>query len=135
MSAADGTPNAATPFAAPIPGRARKRAQALVGLSRDHHQALKQAMELKRTRQETAQSTWRRFAEFWERQGNTHFIEEECELLPAYARVADPSHQAVVRMLLEHVLIRAKVAAIREQPEPLAADFPLIEDATGMTPA
>jgi iron-sulfur cluster repair protein YtfE (RIC family) len=60
----------------------------------------------------------------------------------------------VIRTLLEHVLIRGRVLAIRELPNPLAPDlnalgtwlelhvrheervlFPLIEDATGMTPA
>ena len=134
-----------TPFAAPVPRRTRKHADALA-LSHEHHQALKEAIELKRARAEPAQSIWRRFVRFWERESNAHFIEEEPEL--AYARVADPNHRAVVTMLLEHVLIRARVAAIREQPEPLAANLyklgswlelhatrsscAFIEDATGM---
>ncbi len=141
----------AAPFAAPVPGRARRRSPALVPLSRDHHRALKQALALKRVQQDSAESTWAAFTEFWEHDGSRHFIEEETELIPAYARVADPSHPAVIRMLLEHALIRARVAAISEQPEPSASDlhelgewldlhvrheervlFPLIEDATGM---
>lgn len=136
---------------APVPGRARRRSQALAALSREHHQALKGAIELKRANQETARSAWRRFLEFWEREGNAHFIEEDTELLPAYARVGDPDHPAVVRSLLEHVLIRARIAAISAQPEPDATElnqlgillelhvrheervlFPVIEDATGM---
>jgi iron-sulfur cluster repair protein YtfE (RIC family) len=75
-------------------------------------------------------------------------------LLPCHARVADPAHPAVIRMLLEHVLIRGRILVIRELPNPLAPDlnelgtslelhvrheervvFPLIEDATGMTAA
>ena len=149
MSRADRADGAATPFAGPVPGRARRRSPALAPLSREHHQALRQAMELKRAGPEEARSTWRRFLEFWEHEGHAHFVEEETELLPAYARVADPDHPAVVRMLLEHVLIRARIATIREQPEPLVADlneliwlelhvrheervtFPLIEDAIG----
>jgi len=110
-------------------------------------------MELKRAREDTAGPTWRRFVEFWQREGNAHFVEEETELLPAYARVAGASHPAVIRMLLEHVLIRARIAAIGDQPEPLVDElrelgtwlelhvrheervlFPLIEDATGMRP-
>ena len=149
----EGIPDAAMPFAAPVPGRARRRSAALAPLSREHHHALKHAMELKRARQDTSGSTWRRFIEFWEREGNSHFVEEETELLPAYARVADASHPAVIRTLLEHVLIRARVAAIGDQPEPRADQlrelgtwlelhvrheervlFPLIEDATGITP-
>ncbi len=111
-----------------------------------------QAIALKRADGDLAPSTWRRFLEFWEREGRSHFAQEESELLPAYARVADPAHPAVVRMLLEHVLIRARIAAIGEQPEPVSRElnelgvwlelhvrheervlFPLIEDATGMT--
>lgn len=145
-------PDAAIPFAAPVPGRAGRRSGALAPLSREHHHALKHAMELKRAREDTAQSTWRSFVEFWEGEGSAHFVEEETELLPAYARVADPGHPAVIRTFLEHVLIRARITAIGEQPEPLAAQlrelgtwlelhvrheervlFPLIEDATGMT--
>ena len=117
-------------------------------MSREHYHALKHAMELKRASEDTARSTWRRFIEFWEDEGGLHFVEEETELLPAYARVADPTHPAVIRTLLEHVLIRARIAAIGEQPEPPAAQlhelgtwlelhmrheervlFPLIEDA------
>ncbi len=74
-------------------------------------------------------------------------------MLPRHARAADPVHPAVIRMLLEHVLIRGWILAIRELPNPLQADlhelgtwlelhvrheervlFPLIEDPTGMTP-
>ena len=143
-----------TPFAVPVPGRARRRSPALARLSREHHQALKWAMDLKRARQGSATALWRGFLEFWEQEGNPHFCEEETELLPRYARVADPAHPAVIRMLLEHVLIRGRILAIRELPNPLAADlnelgtwlelhvrheervlFPLIEDATGMTVA
>ena len=153
VSSAEEIRGAVTPFAAPVPGRARRRSEALAPLSREHHHALKHAMELKRAREDDARSTWQRFIEFWEDEGGSHFVEEETELLPAYARVADPSHPAVIRTLLEHVLIRARIAAIAEQPEPLADQlhelgawlelhvrheervlFPLIEDATGITP-
>jgi hypothetical protein len=80
--------------------------------------------------------------------GAAHLAAEGCELLPAYARVADPASPAVVRALHEHVLIRARIAALSEQRPPAVADlnelgewldlhvrheervlFPLIEDA------
>jgi len=150
MSPTSSSTDARTPFAAPVPGRARRRSQALAPLSREHHQALKRAIELKQASRQSARTTWRQFLRFWEHEGNSHFIEEETELLPAYARVADPDHPAVVRTLLEHILLRARIATIREQPEPVEADlnelgtwlelhvrheervlFPLIEDATG----
>lgn len=138
------------PFAAPVPGRARRRSAALVSLSQEHHQALKQAIALKRACEGDAGAVWGRFLEFWEGSGAAHFREEESELLPAYAQVADPAHSAVLRTLLEHVLIRARIATISGQPEPSLDDlhelgvwldlhvrheervlFPLIEDATG----
>lgn len=111
-------------------------------------------MELKRASPGSAAGVWLGFLEFWEQAGDAHFSEEETELLPRYALVADPRHPAVVRMLLEHVLIRGRILALRELPNPRASDlnklgswlelhvrheervlFPLIEDATGMTAA
>jgi hemerythrin-like domain-containing protein len=136
------------PFAAPVPGRARRRSEALAGLSRDHHHALARALELKRSEESDAMGAWERFVAFWEEEGNAHFAEEEDVLLPAYAEVADPVQPVVVRTLLEHLLIRAKIAAISAQPVPSVSElnqlgtwlelhvrleeralFPLIEDA------
>lgn len=141
------------PFAAPVPGRARRRSEFLAQLSREHHQALVQAIALKRAGAGDAEAVWRGFLSFWETEGAAHFAEEECELLPAYAEVADPAHPAVVRTLLEHVMIRARVAALTRQSPPSAGDlntlgsrlelhvrheervlFPLIEDALGLAP-
>ena len=103
------------PFAAPVPGRARRRSEALAELSREHHHALAHALALKRARGPDAAGVWERFVVFWEKEGSTHFAEEEDVLLPAYAGVADPAHPVVVRTLLEHLLIRAKIAAISAQ--------------------
>jgi hypothetical protein len=137
-----------SPFAAPVPGRARRRSEALIGLSRDHHQALAEALRLKRAHQGTATTVWPRFLRFWDNGGSAHFSEEESVLLPAYAAVADPEHPVVVRTLLEHVLIRAKIRSIRAEDVPPVSElnllgrwlelhvrleeralFPLIEDA------
>ena len=141
------TPIDPEPFT-PVPGRARRRSEALAELSREHHHALAQAMALKRATEESAAGVWQRFLAFWNDEGDEHFVEEEGVLLPAYARVADPAHPAVWRVLLEHVLIRAKVAEIGETPRPPVVElvrlggwldthvrleervlFPLIEDA------
>jgi hemerythrin-like domain-containing protein len=105
-------------------------------------------MALKRATDETAVTVWQSFLAFWNDEGSEHFVEEEGVLLPTYARAADPAHPAVWRMLLEHVLIRAKVAELGAMPEPPVAElarlgswldthvrleervvFPLIEDA------
>jgi hypothetical protein len=136
------------PFTAPVPGRASRRSEGLAPLSREHQHALAHALELKRTEPAKAAAAWESFLAFWEAEGNEHFAEEEDALLPAYGRVADPAHPAIVRMLLEHVLIHAKVSKIRDQGAPSPSDlnrlgtwmelhvrleervvFPLIEDA------
>jgi iron-sulfur cluster repair protein YtfE (RIC family) len=111
------------PFTAPVPGRANRRSEELAPLSREHHHALAQALELKRAEPATADAAWKSFLAFWETEGNEHFAEEEDVLLPAYARVADPAHPAIVRMLLEHVLIRARVGEIRDQDAPSPPDL------------
>ncbi len=132
----------------PVPGRARRRSEALAELSREHHHALAQAIALKRATHESAVAVWEAFLAFWNDEGNEHFAEEEGLLLPTYARFADPAHPAVGRTLLEHVLIRAKVAEIAEISPPPVTElarlgnwldnhvrleervlFPLIEDA------
>jgi len=107
----------------PVPGRARRGSEGLAELSREHHRALAKAMALKRATDETALAVWQSFLAFWHGEGNEHFVEEEGVLLPAYARFADPAHPAVERMLLEHVLIRAKVAEVGATPQPPAAEL------------
>jgi hypothetical protein len=115
------------PFSAPVPGRVSgRRSEALVELSRDHHQALARAITLKRASEETAEAAWQEFSEFWSEHGAAHFIEEETILLPAYAELADPDHPAVLRTLLEHVLIRAKVSELEALTEHDAADLNLL---------
>jgi hypothetical protein len=114
------------PFSAPVPGRAGSRSEGLAPLSREHQHALALALELKRARPEDAGAVWRRFLAFWEAEGGAHFIEEEEILLPAYGRVADPAHPAVVRTLLEHVLIRAKISELRDRAEPSASELNLL---------
>lgn len=144
-------PSAGVSAFAPVPGRARRRSPALVPLSHEHHQALAQAIRLKRATGTDAEAIWREFMAFWEREGAEHFAQEESELLPAYAQVEDPAHPAVVRMLVEHVLIRARISRIASAAQPTAEElrtlgtwvdlhvrheervvFPLIEDALGL---
>jgi len=51
-----------------------------------------------------------RFLRFYQRKGRTHFREEEEVLLPACARhVRIDKEPAMVRMLAEHALIRARI--------------------------
>jgi hemerythrin-like domain-containing protein len=83
-----------------------KRHEALAQLSRDHHQALFQAMRLMRATGDDAAEVLENFLDFWVDVCRLHFRGEEEVLLPALAGYADPSHDAVVRVLVDHVAIR-----------------------------
>ena len=89
-----------------------KRQEALVPLSRDHHQALFQAMRLRRASPEDIAEVCSDALEFWSSHGALHFRLEEELLLPAYARHADPDQEAVSRVLVDHVWIRERFAAL-----------------------
>jgi hemerythrin-like domain-containing protein len=83
-----------------------KRHEALAQLSRDHHQALFQAMRLKRASEQDAGEVLENFLDFWADVGHLHFRAEEEVLLPAYSAHADASSDPVVRVLVDHVEIR-----------------------------
>ena len=93
-----------------------KRHPALAPLSRDHHHALVIARRLRRADESDAEEAARAFLAHWEDEESLHFRLEEEVLLPAYAAHADPNHAAVVRTLIDHVLIRRDVARLRDAP-------------------
>jgi hemerythrin-like domain-containing protein len=98
-----------------------KRHEALEQLSRDHHQALFQAMRLKRAEEEDAGSVLGDFLDFWFGVGHLHFRAEEEVLLPAYSAYADASRDEVVRVLVDHIQIRREayeLGALKEDPAP-----------------
>jgi hemerythrin-like domain-containing protein len=85
-----------------------KRSEALSPLSRDHHQGLFVALQLRRADADTAAGAREAFLSFFEQDGARHFRAEEEVLLPAYARHAEPDEPAVVRVLVEHVDLRRR---------------------------
>jgi hemerythrin-like domain-containing protein len=89
-----------------------KRHEALAQLSRDHHQALFQAQRLRRANEEDAGEVRAAYLGFWHGVGHLHFRAEEEVLLPAYAAHADASNDAVVRVLVDHTLIRRDADAL-----------------------
>jgi hemerythrin-like domain-containing protein len=98
-----------------------KRHEALEQLSRDHHQALVQAMRLKRASDEDAGDVLGDFLDFWFSIGSLHFRAEEEVLLPAYSAYGDASSDAVVRVLVDHVQIRREayeLGGLKEDPDP-----------------
>lgn len=98
-----------------------KRHEALEQLSRDHHQALFQAMRLKRADEDDASTVLADFLDFWFEVGHLHFRAEEEVLLPAYSAYADASREEVVRVLVDHVEIRREaheLGATKGEPPP-----------------
>ena len=93
-----------------------KRHPALLRFSRDHHHTLVLARRLRRATDETAAETVRVFLTHWHAEEKQHFRLEEELLLPAYAAHGDPAHPAVIRMLIDHMLIRRDAARLTAQP-------------------
>jgi hemerythrin-like domain-containing protein len=102
-----------------------ERSEALAPLSRDHHQALYRALKLKRADESSAAEALRDMIEFFDSHGALHFNVEEQVLLPLYVRDggADPTDEAIARVLTDHVWIRARIAALRVAGEAHAADL------------
>jgi hemerythrin-like domain-containing protein len=100
-----------------------KRSEALAPLSRDHHQGLFVALQLKRAEPGTAASARQAFVSFFEEDGARHFRAEEEVLLPAYARHAEPDRPEVVRVLVEHVELRRRAQDLAATPEPEVAEL------------
>jgi hemerythrin-like domain-containing protein len=94
-----------------------KRHPALRELSSDHHQGLVHARRLVKAADtgQDVEQTARDFLAFWREHTTRHFREEEEVLLPAYARYADPSDPAAVRVLVDHVHIRRHTADLDRQ--------------------
>lgn len=93
-----------------------KRHPALVSLSRDHHHALVIARRLRNAAAENAAETVRAFLDHWNVEERLHFRLEEEVLLPAYVAHAEPDHPAIVRMLLDHIMIRCAAAQLADAP-------------------
>jgi hemerythrin-like domain-containing protein len=89
-----------------------KRHPALAPLSRDHHHALVIAQRLRRATTQTAPDIAGAFLAHWNAEQRLHFRLEEQLLLPAYAAYGQPDHPAIIRMLLDHMLIRRDAAAL-----------------------
>ena len=100
-----------------------KRSDALAHLSRDHHRGLFVAQRLRRATAETATEALGDFLEFWRTEGHEHFRSEEEFLLPAFARHEPPTHEAVVRVLTDHVELRRRAADLESGPAPACDDL------------
>jgi hypothetical protein len=103
--------------------RTMKRSAALAQLSRDHHHGLVLAQRLTRATPATAGPAREAFLAFWESEGREHFRLEEDVLLPALAPHVPPTHDAVVRVLTDHVDLRRRAADLAANPAPALEDL------------
>jgi len=101
-----------------------KRSRELTPLSHDHHQALFVAMQLKRADEADPSAALAAFLEYDERTGARHFEIEETILLPGWL-AADPEAEAddAIRVLAEHLQIRAAAARLRAEVAPGGAEL------------
>ncbi|WP_130858631.1 hemerythrin domain-containing protein [Gracilibacillus phocaeensis] len=96
-----------------------KRHEALNPLSHHHHHTLTQALELQRAGTEKSQKGYtellRDLIEFWEKDGNDHFRDEEEVLIPLYLEHADSIEMDLVKEILyQHAQIRSSIQHLRE---------------------
>lgn len=92
-----------------------KRTPALQPLSRDHHKGLAVAQRLRRASPETAPQASAAFLRYWRADGRQHFRREEEVLLPAFAGYGGQCHPLVVRVLLDHLAIRARARELDQE--------------------
>jgi hemerythrin-like domain-containing protein len=95
-----------------------KRSEELAPLSRDHHHGLFAALALRRATSADATAARSTFLEFWQSEGRRHFAIEEEVLLPGFARRGPADHEAVVRVLVEHVDLRRRAQELAEDQQP-----------------
>lgn len=100
-----------------------QRSDELAILSREHHVALELALRLQRATDDGAVALARVALHFWEAEGREHFRLEEELLLPAFARHARADDPDVVRVLVEHVDIRRRMADLARAAEPNVVDL------------
>ena len=93
-----------------------KRDPALKDLSRDHHQALFVAQQLRRADSETAARAREQFLTFWREHGGRHFRIQEEVLLPAFAEHGGADDPAVAEVLRDHADIRLMALQIDSGP-------------------
>jgi hemerythrin-like domain-containing protein len=81
------------------------------------------AQRLQRATPETAAQAPETFLRYWDDDGHQHFRIEEDVLLPAIAHRVEPTHEAVVPALTDHVDIRRRAADVAGDLDAAVADL------------
>lgn len=103
------------------------RHPAIARLSQDHHQALMEAIKLKRATDETADEVAAAFVAWFDDDCQNHFEVEEQVLLPCYLNYVGleyATEPVIVQVLREHVELRALVETLRSGN----AETPLVRE-------
>ncbi|MGM8216098.1 hemerythrin domain-containing protein [Bacillaceae bacterium W0354] len=95
-----------------------KRHEALNPLSHHHHHALTMSLELKRAGTDKSDLSYkdlmRSLIDFWEKDGEDHFRDEEEVLFPLYLHYADePDADLIKEALYQHTQIRSLIQQLR----------------------
>lgn len=93
-----------------------KRCPELVLLSREHHVALELALRLQRATQADAEAVRRAAVEFWDRDGQQHFRQEEELLLPALAARTSTADPDIERVRIDHADLRGRFSNLSAGP-------------------
>lgn len=91
-----------------------KRSDELSPLSRQHHVALETALRLRRAADHDADAVRASTLDFWNEEGREHLRLEEELLLPAFAVHVPAGDPDVLRVLVDHVELRSRVAALED---------------------
>ena len=99
-----------------------KRHEGLFPLLHHHHHALVISKDLKDIGTSKGEKTYkivlRELVEFWEKDGNEHFRDEEEVLIPLYLRFeSEPNVDLVKKVLYQHAEIRGLITAIRNNQQ------------------
>ncbi|MFC0015175.1 MULTISPECIES: hemerythrin domain-containing protein [Allobacillus] len=99
-----------------------KRHEGLIPLSHHHHHALVVSKSLKEIGTGKSDKTYkvilRELIDFWEKDGNEHFRDEEEVLIPLYLRFEnEPDIDLIKKVLYQHAEIRGMIAAIRNNQQ------------------
>lgn len=90
-----------------------ERCAELAALSREHHVALEVALRLRRATDADAETVREAALDFWRGEGRAHFCLEEELLLPAFAGRVPADDPDIVRVLVEHVDVRRRIADLQ----------------------
>ncbi|NIK12045.1 hemerythrin domain-containing protein [Alkalibacillus almallahensis] len=105
-----------------------KRHESLYPLSHHHHHALVMAVNMTQVGTDKQKHSYRemlrQLIEFWEKDGDQHFHDEETVLIPLYLAYGEEiDHESVKRMLYEHAQVRGYIHQLRHSTRAMTEEM------------